>query len=72
MTPHQTFIVAAIGGLAALLGAALLAGLFLALRALIRCALYAYDDRRFRRHLVTLYRRQLDALPVTDHPKDPR
>jgi hypothetical protein len=76
MTPHQTLIVAAIGGLAALLGLVLLVGLAVGLYTLIARILEARDTHHARRaqataaaDLATLH--AIEALGTTSHPKEP-
>ena len=76
MTPNQTLIVAAMGGLAALLGLALVVGLALGLYRLIARLLDARDAHLARRaharaqaELATLH--AIDALGTTTHPKEP-
>lgn len=82
MTPHQTLIVAALGGLAALLGLVLIVALALCLYNLIARIIDAHNAHLERRaharaqataaaELATLH--AIDALGTTNHPReDPR
>lgn len=66
MTPHQTLAIAAIGGLAALLGLAVFTALAISLYRATQHVIDAHDERRDHRRTVDAYRRQLDALPTTN------
>jgi hypothetical protein len=76
MTPAQTLTIAAIGGLAALLGLILLVLLAVALYLLVARIIDLRDAYRERRaharqraaELATLD--AINALPTTDHPTD--
>jgi peptidoglycan/LPS O-acetylase OafA/YrhL len=79
MTPHQTLIVAALGGLAALLGLVLIVALALGLYTLIARLIDLRDTLRERRaharaqeaaaaELATLH--AIDSLGTTNHPKE--
>ncbi|MFI7137214.1 hypothetical protein ACIBQ5_05425 [Streptomyces massasporeus] len=79
MTPHQTLIVAAIGGLAALLGLILVVALALGLYTLIARLIDLHNALLERRaharaqaaaaaELATLH--AIDALGTTTHPKE--
>lgn len=73
MTPHQVLAVAAIGGLAAILGLIVFVALVLGVHRLVQRLVDAHDElreRRERRRALADYRRQLDALPTASHPKD--
>lgn len=70
MTPYQVLAVAAIGGFAAILTLILFVALAVAVHHLIQRLVDAHDNLRERRRALADYRRQLDALPTTSHPKD--
>ena len=76
MTPNQTLTVAALGGLAALLGLIVVVALALALYAAVARIIDLHDALRQRRahareraaDLTTLH--AIDALGTTNHPKE--
>ena len=70
MTPYQVLAVAALGGFAAILSLLLFVALALGLHRLVQRLVDAHDNLRERRRALADYRRQLDALPTTSHPKD--
>lgn len=70
MTPNQTLAVAAIGGLAALLGLGLFTALGIGVYLTAQHVIHAHEERRERRRTLADYRRQLDNLPTTTHPRD--
>lgn len=75
MTPHQTLTVAAIGGLAALLGLVLLVVLALALYALVARIIDLRDAHRERRAHAhqqdeLAICQAINALPTTSHPTE--
>lgn len=72
MTPSQVLTVAALGGLAALLGLILFIAASLGLVAGITRLVDAHEAHRQRRRTLADYRRELDALPTTNHPKEKR
>ena len=77
MTPVQVLAVAALGGITGLLGAVLFVALALGLYQVIDRVIELRDDHRARRTLKRQRRADLaachaiDALPTTDHPKEP-
>lgn len=72
MTPHQVFIVAAIGGGAGVLVTALIVGLVIVAGDAVSGLVDALGDRRERvrkrRDLITC--RAIDQLDTIDHPTD--
>ena len=79
MTPEQVYTVAAIGGLTAALGLALVAALAVGIYTLVARLLELHDARRERREAERQPPQQhdieicqaIEALGTTNHPKEP-
>lgn len=73
MSPHQVFLVAALGGIAGAVGLALFVSLALAIYAAVARILDALEDRKTRRRVRRAFPaayKAIDALPTTNHPTE--